>query len=187
MLPTYLPACLPTYLPTNLPTYMPTYLPTHLPTYLPPCPPTYLPTYLPTYPPTYLPTYLQTLHVLRLFKRIATGHFRVAPSQARLSAKPLIWKWFFILMQIKLIFTLSLILKVRVFGTPKRHFSFFHRRYGIFILFFQQKMSPLFFISRSRYLSPVFLIEFRWPAAYSLFFSVFLLLYIPNLWTWQLI
>ena len=26
-----------------------------------------------------------------------------------------------------------------------------------------------------------------WPAAYSLFFSVFLLLYIPNLWTWQLV
>ena len=63
-------------------------------------------------------------------------------------------------MQIKLIFTLSLILKVRVFGTPKRHFSFFHRRYGIFILFFQQKMSPLFFISRSRSLSPFFSLSF---------------------------
>ena len=36
------------------------------------------------------------------------GHFRVVPSlcfKARLSAKPLIWKRFFILMQIKLIFT----------------------------------------------------------------------------------
>ena len=29
----------------------------------------------------------------------------------------------------------------------------------------------------------LFLAELRWPAAYFLFFSVFLLLYIPNLWT----
>ena len=29
----------------------------------------------------------------------------------------------------------------------------------------------------------LFLVELRWPAAYFLFFSVFLLLYIPNLWT----
>ena len=28
-----------------------------------------------------------------------------------------------------------------------------------------------------------FLVEFLWPAVFSLFFSVFLLLYIPNLWT----
>ena len=36
------------------------------------------------------------------------GHFRVPPVlciKTRLSAQPLIWKWFFILMQIKLIFT----------------------------------------------------------------------------------
>ena len=36
------------------------------------------------------------------------GHFRVPPGlciKTRLSAQPLIWKWFFILMQIKLIFT----------------------------------------------------------------------------------
>ena len=35
------------------------------------------------------------------------GHFRVAPSlcfKTSLSAKPLIWKWLFVLMQIKLIF-----------------------------------------------------------------------------------
>jgi len=35
-------------------------------------------------------------------------HFRVSPGlciKTRLSARPLIWKWFFILMQIKLIFT----------------------------------------------------------------------------------
>ena len=33
----------------------------------------------------------------------------------------------------------------------------------------------------------LFLAELRWPAAYFLFFAVFLLLYIPNLWTRQLI
>ena len=36
------------------------------------------------------------------------SHFRVPPGlcfKTRLSAQPLIWKWFFILMQIKLIFT----------------------------------------------------------------------------------
>ena len=46
------------------------------------------------------------------------------------------------------------------------------------------KMSPLFFISRSRYLSLFFsLMEIPWPIAYVLFFSVFLFLYIPDLWT----
>ena len=29
----------------------------------------------------------------------------------------------------------------------------------------------------------LFLVEFRWPTAHFLFFSVFLVLYIPNLWT----
>ena len=41
------------------------------------------------------------------------SHFPVAPSlcfNARLSVKPLIWKWFFILMQIKLIFTRKFLL-----------------------------------------------------------------------------
>ena len=33
----------------------------------------------------------------------------------------------------------------------------------------------------------LFLAELRWPAAYFLFISAFLLLYIPNLCTWQLI
>ena len=40
--------------------------------------------------------------------RDAKGHFRVSPGlciNTRLSAQPLIWKWFFILMQIRLIFT----------------------------------------------------------------------------------
>ena len=38
----------------------------------------------------------------------AVGHFRVPPGlcmKTKLGAQPLIWKWFFILMQIKLIFT----------------------------------------------------------------------------------
>ena len=55
-------------------------------------------------------------------------HFRVASSlcfKARLSAKPLIWKWFFILMHLKLVFSnkcfaLSLVLKVRRRGLINR-------------------------------------------------------------------
>ena len=42
----------------------------------------------------------------------------------------------------------------------RQHFSFCHRRYKIFMLFFQQKMSPLFFISRSRSLSLFFSLSF---------------------------
>ena len=49
-----------------------------------------------------------------------------------------------------------------------------------------KKMSPLFFISRSRSLSPFFSLSFAGLPLF-LFFSIFLLLYIPNLWTWQLI
>ena len=40
------------------------------------------------------------------------------------------------------------------------HFPFCHRRYKIFMLFFQTKMSLLFFISRSRPLSPFFSLSF---------------------------
>ena len=58
---------------------------------------------------------------------------------------------------------------------------FFQQINGSFVLF------CFLNISRSRSLSPFFLVELRWPDAYFLFFSVFLLLYIPNLWTWQLI
>ena len=47
-----------------------------------------------------------------------------------------------------------------------------------------KKMTPFFFISCSSSLSPFFSLSF---AGLSLFFSVFLLLYIANLWTWQLI
>ena len=44
-------------------------------------------------------------------------------------------------------------------------------------------MSPLFFYL-SLYISvALFLVELRWPAAFFLFFLVFLFLYIPNLWT----
>ena len=50
----------------------------------------------------------------------------------------------------------------------------------------KKKMSPLFFISRSRPLSPFFSLSFTGPSP-TFSFSVFLLLYIPNLWTWQLI
>ena len=48
-----------------------------------------------------------------------------------------------------------------------------------------KKIAPLFFfISHSRSLSPFLLVSF---AGLLSTFSVFLLLYIPNLWTWQLI
>ena len=42
----------------------------------------------------------------------AIRHFRVPPGlgiKTRLSAQPLIWKWFFILMQIKLVFTRTVV------------------------------------------------------------------------------
>ena len=42
------------------------------------------------------------------FSNQSIGHFQVPPGlciKTRVSAQPLIWKWFFILMQIKLIFT----------------------------------------------------------------------------------
>ena len=49
-------------------------------------------------------------------------------------------------------------------------------------------LSVFFFFYFSLQISfALFLVEFRWPVAYFLFFSVFLLLYIPNLWTLQLI
>ena len=46
-----------------------------------------------------------------------------------------------------------------------------------------KKMSPSFFLSRSRSLSPFFALSFAGLQPDFLFFSVFLLLYIPNLWT----
>ena len=61
-------------------------------------------------------------------KFISIDHFRVASSlcfKARLRAKPFIWKWFFILMHLKLVFSnkcfaLSLVLKVRRRGLINR-------------------------------------------------------------------
>ena len=63
---------------------------------------------------------------------IATGHFRVPLGlcfKSRVGAQPLIWKSFFIQMQIKLIShkkgcAPSLILKVRAFGTRKWPITF---------------------------------------------------------------
>ena len=48
------------------------------------------------------------LIIVNYFYSLEIGHFRVPKNltfKARLSAKPLIWKWFLIMMQIKLIFT----------------------------------------------------------------------------------
>ena len=63
------------------------------------------------------------------------------------------------------------------------HFSFSHRRYKIFMLFFQQKMSHLLFISHSSSL-PLFS-SLSFPSLSPTFsFSLSLsLLYIPSMWT----
>ena len=45
------------------------------------------------------------------------------------------------------------------------------------------KKSLLCFLSLTLALSRSFLVELRWPVAYFLFFSVFLFLYMTNLWT----
>ena len=66
------------------------------------------------------------------------------------------------------------------------HFSFCYRCYKIFMLFFQQKNVSFVFYLSLQISVTLFLVELRWPAAYFLFFLVFLLPYIPNLWTWQL-
>ena len=67
------------------------------------------------------------------------------------------------------------------------HFSFCYRRYKIFMLFFQEKNVSFVFYLRLQISVALFLVELRWPSAYFLFLSVFLLLYIPNLWAWELI
>ena len=69
----------------------------------------------------------EDLYIKKVWSYCSIGHFRVASSlcfKVRLSARPLIWKWFFIFMQIKLTFTrkvlhLAFFLKVKVFGTQK--------------------------------------------------------------------
>ena len=53
---------------------------------------------------------------------------------------------------------------------------FLPARYKIFT-FFQQKMSPLFFLSLASSPSLFFLVDLRWPVAYFLFFSAFPFLY----------
>ena len=45
-----------------------------------------------------------------------------------------------------------------------------------------KKVSPFLFYL-SLYISVALIVELRWPTAYFLFLFVFLLLYIPNLWT----
>ena len=65
----------------------------------------------------------QPMRHVRNEKKLGRVNFRGLCIKTRLSGQPLIWKWFFILMQIKLIFTrldMHLAsLKVRVFGTQK--------------------------------------------------------------------
>ena len=49
-----------------------------------------------------------------------------------------------------------------------------------------KKMSPFLFISHSKSLSPLFSLGFAGLPSSFFFVSIFLLLYFPNLWTWQL-
>ena len=49
-----------------------------------------------------------------------------------------------------------------------------------------KKMSPFLFISHSKSLSPLFPLGFAGLPPSFFFVSIFLLLYFPNLWTWQL-
>ena len=49
----------------------------------------------------------------------------------------------------------------------------------MFTLFFKRKNVSFFYLSLQISVA-LFLVELRWPAAYFLFFSVFLLLYILN-------
>ena len=65
----------------------------------------------------------------------------------------------------------------------RQHFSFCHRRDKIFVFLFQQKNVSFVFDLPLQISVALFLVELRWAAAYFFFFSVFLLLYIPNLWT----
>ena len=56
-------------------------------------------------------------------------------------------------------------------------FSFCHRCYKIFMLFFQQKNFSFVFYLSLQISVALFLVEFRWPAAFSLFFCLSLALY----------
>ena len=83
-------------------------------------------------------------------------------------------------------FSLPLIFTLHLIGS-RLHFPFCHRHYKISMLSFQQKKCLLFLPLVLSISVALFLFELRWPVAYFLYFSVSLLLYIPNLWTWQLI
>ena len=59
----------------------------------------------------------------------------------------------------------------------RQHFSFCHRRCKIFMLFFQQKKNVFFVFYLSLQISVTFfLVEFCWPAAFSLFLCLSLAL-----------
>ena len=63
----------------------------------------------------------------------------------------------------------------------RQHFSFCHHSYKIVMLFFQQKNVSFVFYLSLQISVTLYLVELCWPAAHFLFFSVFLLLCIPNL------
>ena len=81
---------------------------------------------------------------------------------------------------------MSYVLQFTYFSLPlifTLHFSFCHCRYKIFMLSFQQKNVSFVFYLSLQISVALFLVELRRPAAYFPFFSVFLLLYFPNLWS----
>ena len=73
------------------------------------------------------------------------------------------------------LFLMSPLIFTLVAASTSRPFSFPHRRYKIFMLFFKQKMSPLLFISCFSSLALFFSLSL---AVLSRTFSVFLFLYI---------
>ena len=123
-----------------------------------------------------------TLHVqhtffyisLPLFSKTTTWNFQKLPTYTFYSGT--VVRVFVHFFSLPLIFTLV-----------AASISHFHRRCEMFLLFFQQKMTPLFLSLALALCRPFSFLELRWPAARFLFFSVFLFLYIPNLWTWHLI
>ena len=116
--------------------------------------------FLKLYPPFLIDFYRHSLLKLAWGeKKIETqrlvGHFRVLPSRCiktRLSAQPLIWKWFFILVQIKIIFT-----KKRLCTWP--HFKSEFLELGSGPLIWQRWRITLFILLHEKFL------QFDWLRA----------------------
>ena len=129
----------------------------------------------------YIYIYICVYISLPLFCRTTTCNFQKLPSYTFYEGNAvLVLVHFFSLFSLPLIFTLVAASTSHFLTAAKSFFSSF-----------QQRMPPLFLsLTLALYRQAcvaTFIVELRWPVAYSLFFSVFLFLYIPNLWTWKLI